>query len=243
MTLVISITPPSGKIGDLVEITATTGVFTYPEFNKNVVTFNGLAIDIIARIIKSNSNTSLWVIIPPDAITGDVIVETREGESASLNFEVIYKDVLFEQETKPYAKAVINNKVKTVGISEFNAPIYNKDLSYSNFVEIFDENSLLQNVYSIILTQKGERMFSDFGTTIEQKLFSVIDDPDNFKSSLMNEIITAVNTYEPRVVVVEEQSFVIIDGENVNLILALLMPAGNVKELGITLKSVTNVER
>jgi len=242
MALAIEIFPTNGRIGDLVEITATTGSFTFPEFNRNVVTFNGLNIDIIARIVRSDTLTSLLVIVPPDAITGDVIVETLEDESATASFEVLYEDEVFEREDIPFDKAVINDKVKSVGTSEFNTPAYNKDLSYSNFVEVFDENSLLQNVYSIILTQRGERMFSNFGTNIDQKLFNIGDEL-TFKSELLAEIVPAIRLYEPRVTVVEEGTFVILENNNVNIILSLQMPRGNVKELGITLKSVTNLDR
>jgi len=241
MALTIEITPTSGRIGDLVEIKATSGVFTYESFNKNVVTFNGLSIDIIARIIRSDSNVSLLVIVPPDSITGDVTVETLEGESDTFPFEVIYEDKPFAQATDPFGKAVINDKVKTVGTSEFNVPLYNKDLSYSNFVEVFDENSLLQNVYSIILTQQGERMFSDFGTNLDQKLFNIVDE-DTFKDELMREIVPAVRKYEPRVTLIEETSFVILEQNSVNVVLTIQMPRGNVKELGLTLNSVNNVD-
>lgn len=243
MALEIEINPPTGRIGDVIEINATTGNFTYPLFNKNVVTFNGLNIDVIAKIIRSDSSISLLVVVPPDSITGTVTVETSENETATTEFEVLYDDITFTQESKPYNKATINKKVKSVGTDAYKSPVYNKDLSYSNFVEVTDENSMLQNVYTIILTQKGERLFSDFGTNIDQKLFSIIDDEEIFKAELMKEIITAVNTYETRVSIVEDESFIVINDESVYLILMVAMPTGNVRELGITLKSVTNIDR
>jgi len=241
MALIVEINPTSGKIGDLVDITATSGVFAYPLYNNNVVTFKGLNIDIIARIVRAKSDTVLTVIVPPDAITGSVTVENDVDEIAITQFEVIYPDIKFTRETKPYDKAFINNKVKTVGSDELNSALYNKDLSYSNFRDVYDENSLIQNIYTIILTQKGERLFSNFGTTIEQKIFSLIDDPDALKAELMEEIVNAIREHEPRVIVVENKSYVDISGELVNLILYLEMPRGNVKALGITLKSVDNI--
>jgi phage baseplate assembly protein W len=243
MTFDIHLTPESGKIGDLILITADYGSFSNP-FNKNIVTFKGLDVDINARIIKgSESNDMLYVVVPPDAITGDVIVETLvHVVSEAETFTVVYADEKFTETPPFFSKGVINKRVKSFGTSKFNFPIYNKDLSYSNYVEVFDENSLLQNIYTIILTAKGERMFSDFGSRIHEKIFSLYGDGEMLKTEIMTEIVSLVKQYEPRVTVVQENSLIVLDGENVNVILSLLMPSGDVRELGITLKSVNNVE-
>jgi len=245
MALTISLNPASGKIGDTVVITADTGAFSVP-YNKNVVTFNGTVGTIIAKILKGTS-TELTVVIPPDAITGNVVVETKivtlgENDTDSAFFEVFYTDEKFKKGEKPYDKAVINDKVKTVGVSGFNFPLYNKDLSYSNFIEVFDENSILQNVYTIILTNKGERLFSDFGSTVEELLFTPVYDEDVFKDELMNRIVTAVDTYEPRATILVNTSYIFLETDKVNVVLSIRMPSGSVRELGITLKAVKNFD-
>jgi len=249
MALQISLNPVKGRIGDTVVIsavpctTATTScTFTYPEYNKNVVTFKGTTVDIIAKII-SGTPTELKVIVPPEAITGEVIVETQEDQIDSSEFRVIYEDEKFDQSVDIFGKAIINEKVRTKGlINEYTSPIYNKDLSYSNFVEVVDENSLLQNVYTIILTQRGERLFSEFGTDINQILFSPYNDEEELKAKIMDEIVVGIETYEPRVTINQSASYVFIDIHNINVFLTLLMPSGNARELGITLRSMNNLE-
>ena len=240
MSLAISLSPIFGKIGDPVTITATSDTFLVP-FNNNVVTFAGLDFPIIADILTGTS-TELKVLVPPNAITGLLTVETLEvdNEIATADFEVVYDDISFEQEEVPFQKASINGRVKTVGTNPSTFPLYNKDLAFSNFVEVFDENSMIQNVFSIILTGIGERMFSDFGTRISELLFKPIFDEDNFKAELMDEIIRSVSTFEPRVTIIKDKSFIVIVNERVDVILSLEMPRGTVEEVGITLKSVRN---
>lgn len=241
--LYIYVTPDSGKIGDLVSVTNSLSSFAEP-YTNNVVTFAGLNNSIIAKIFEGDAD-ELKVAVPADAITGYVAVESYVSATALVDpaqFEVVYENIDFEQAEPNYEKATISGNIKSVGTPDTSTPLYNSDLSYSNFTETVDENSLLQNVYSLILTQKGERMFSELGTTIDQLLFSTYSDDAGFRQSLMTEVINVVNTYEPRVTVVEEESLVITSGERVELILALLMPSGNIEELGITLKSVNNVD-
>ena len=241
MSISITITPNSGKIGDIVKI-STSDSFTYPNFNKNVITFKSVNTDIIAKIIKADDNQNISVTVPVDAITGTVMVERTDGEIGTASFQVIYDNKVFDNNDSPYNKAYINNKIKTFGSPGYSMALYNKDISYSNFVSVTDENSLLQNVYTILLTQKGERMFSDFGVGLDAKLFTLIDDELLYKDELMKEIVTAVSDYEPRVTILEGDSYIVVNGENINIILSIMMPQGNVEKLGITLKSINNVE-
>ena len=250
MALTISIFPTSGRIGDIVTITATSTApdeFVVP-FNQNVVTFNGTDFDIIAKIV-SGSTTELKVVVPPEAISGDVTVETPpqvgstsiiDGQRATVPFSVVYENELFEQDTEVFNKGRINNKIKTVGSTQFNVAAYNKDMSYSNFVEVIDENSILQNIYTIVLTQKGERVFSEFGVSLDELLFSTYVNEESIKNQILTEVFNAIETYETRVTILKEQSTILVDDSNIILLLVIQMPRGNVEELGITLKSFNN---
>jgi len=244
MAFDIFINPTSGRAGDTLTITLAAyspGVtqFNTP-YNSNVVTFNGVIADILEGTAEE-----LKVIIPPSAISGGIIVETfTYGISNTYSFTVIFDDETFEERKKePYVKGLINQKVRTLGYDDVGTAIYNRDLSYSNFVEIHDENSIIQNVFTIILTQKGERLFNpNFGTDLNALLFELIVDPEIFEDEIMKQIVSALELYEPRAGIIREQSFVIVsaDGNYVNAVLALLVPSGSIREIGVTLKSVRN---
>lgn len=116
-------------------------------------------------------------------------------------------------------------------------PIYNKDLSYSSFTITADENSLMQNVYSILLTNLGERLYDDeFGSTLEESVFDIIGDL-NGESKLLNQCVTLINKYEPRAVVVEDKSYVAINEDNtVVIILYIKVPRGVARKIELTFR-------
>jgi phage baseplate assembly protein W len=115
--------------------------------------------------------------------------------------------------------------------------LYNRDLGFSNFTEITDETSLLQNVYSCLLTSRGERLFNqNFGTRIEEKIFTLGDATE--ETELLKECIQAVETYEPRVTIDPERSSCNFDeAGQYNLILAVILPTARTEMLKFTFKS------
>jgi len=192
MSLTISLSVLSGQIGDSVTITADTGNFSDP-YTKNVITFNG----VIATILSGNS-TELVVTVPQLSSTGPVKAETFStnlNATATPDFEITYDDEAFDNDITPdpYHKGSINGRVKTLGMEPSHTAIYNRDYSYSNFVEIVDENSMVQNLFSIILTGKNERIWEPtFGTNIESIMFQLIDDPEQLQTALLNETESSI---------------------------------------------------
>ena len=237
--------PVSAKIGESVTITAATGAFN-SNINKNVVTFNG----VVANIVSGN-NTALIVIVPPFADTGYVKVETF-SDSKSANspelFTVIYDDDAFSDNIKhpdPYHKGYINQRIKTLNTNPSSDAIYARGFSYSNFVEIADENDLVQNFLSIILTSPLERMWEPtFGSSIPNMPFQLLstDTPSRLENEIFKETEKLIEKYEPRITLIKSESIVYVDPDTnrVNIVFAIKVPTGEVKEIGVTLKQVRN---
>ena len=63
---------------------------------------------------------------------------------------------------------------------------------------VVNTDSVKQSIRNILTTRKGTRLFnSEFGSDIHQYLFEIMDDITAFK--ILNEIISAVGRWEPRV--------------------------------------------
>jgi phage baseplate assembly protein W len=239
--------PASAFIGDTVVIESTgVGIREFDgQYTNNVVTFNGVIAEILeATDIVAGKAKFLKVLIPVGSITGDLIVETFIGDTTSDNFifTVEYNDEIFpKKEPEPYAKGSINGVVKTIGnVALEGVAVYNKDMAFSNFNEVHDENSMIQNVVAIILTQKGERLFEpEFGTTIDQLLFRIYDFTDSaLETEILKEIKTAIERWEPRVQYVANESFVSFDKDDqsiINVVVSIRLPAGIVRQIGLTL--------
>ena len=242
----ISVSPNEVDVGDIVTITATLGLFNPIPYN-NTVTFNG----VVGQVL-SGSRTELSVIVPVGATTGPVQVETgadnTDYEACSLSnidtITVIYPDDDFPVDEDIRGDIVSKSgNVSIFGKNISSNAIYNRDLSYSYFAEVTDENSMIQNVYSIILTRVGERLFKpEFGTRLEDLIHSIVPNTPEFEKEILKEISNAVAKYEPRVTIVENESFVIFtEGTNsVSVVLKMLVPNGNVETLGLTFKSIRN---
>ena len=121
---------------------------------------------------------------------------------------------------------------------------YSRDLAYTNYTEINDATSVIQNVLSIILTRRGERFFNpNVGTRVMDMLFMLISEPRVFEKELMIEIKTQVEMYEPRAKIHADKSLVVFE-DNVNalyIIVVVEVPGGATKELGITLSTVRKI--
>ena len=63
---------------------------------------------------------------------------------------------------------------------------------------VVNVESVKQSIRNILLTRKGTRLFnSEFGSDINKYLFDIMDKVTAF--GLLNEIVTAVERWEPRV--------------------------------------------
>jgi phage baseplate assembly protein W len=122
--------------------------------------------------------------------------------------------------------------------------VYNRDLGFNGFAEVTDENSLVQNIYNILLTRKGERLFNpDFGTTIEERVFDIMNEDD--ETRLLQECFEAIREYEPRVSVDYEESRVDVDDDSntIRVIIAVVLPNGNSENIVLPFKARGTVVR
>jgi len=243
----IAITPNSGFVGDLVTINATIGEFNPIPIN-NIVTFN----NVIATVVSGN-RTELNVIVPYGASSGNIQVETGSTntgyENCSLSnidfFTVKFNDEEFPVDDNKDSSITRSGRISLFSRGVERKAIYNRDLGYSQFTEITDENSMIQNLYSIILTRRGERFFNPtFGTNIEYETFAIIDDLLSFEQRVLDDIVKSVELYENRITILVDESFVTYNDEinDVMIVLKVLVPSGNVRVLGISLKSIRNSE-
>jgi phage baseplate assembly protein W len=249
----ISVSPSSEYVGGLVTVTATLGEFNPVPVN-NIVTFNG----IVGTVVGGN-RSAIQVIVPFGATSGPVQVETGPTntgyEECSLSniyqFTVLYENEEFidNQDTatrNKRGKATTNSgRISPFERGAERTAIYNRDLGYSGYSEIVDENSMIQNLYSIVLTRVGERIFNpEFGTDIEDFIHNIIYDVNEFELKSIRSIVDAVKRFEPRITIVEEDSFISFDPDknDAKVILKVLVPSGSVRVIGISLKSMRNGE-
>lgn len=181
--------------------------------------------------IVSGTNKYVDVIVP-DSLNGDYVVDLRgrrmDGTMVSLT----------DGSCKFYVDG--NPQMRVVRLADKVAPgtngkrrigrrgIYTRDFAFDGFVDITDGNALLQNVYSILLTRRGERLFMPlFGTTLEDRIFDLMMAGDD--TDILMECIQSLKRYEPRVTVSEPDSFVTMDdgGNGMTVTLGLIFPAGS----------------
>lgn len=212
---------------------------------------NGSTEWITANIISGTSDRRSLTIKNPGVLASGMTLMVDVGEDNNtangcyatnpVNFSVMSK----EEQDKPLdvdgRSSIVKKNSRTSRFDELNfEPIYNKDLAYSSFTITADENSLMQNVYSILLTNLGERLYDDeFGSTLEESVFEIIGDL-NGESKLLNQCVNLINKYEPRVVVVEDKSFVAINDDNtVSIILYIKVPRGIARKIELTFRKST----
>ena len=172
----------------------------------------------------------------------DVGSDNTDVEACSVSDPVCFNIVSKQEQDKPLdvdgKASIVRKNSKRSRFEDLNfEPIYNKDLSYSSFSITADENSLMQNVYSILLTNLGERLYDDeFGSTLEESVFEIIGDL-NGESKLLNQCVSLINKYEPRVVVVEDKSYISISDDNtVVIVLYIKVPRGIARKIELTFR-------
>lgn len=195
-------------------------------------------IDDEPATILSGDETSLKIVVPdiPGKVEGmsELVITDADGVPVSKSTRVYYDASATKRNkyfTEPSRPGRDDERVS-------HSAVYNRDLGFNNFVEITDENSLIQNIYNILLTRKGERLFNpDFGTTIEERVFSIMNEDD--ETSILQECFTAINEYEPRVSVDYEESKVDIDydANTIRIIIAVVLPNGNSEYIVLPFKS------
>ena len=203
-----------------------------------------VTIDGEPAAVLSGNETSLKIVVPsiPNKVEGmsELVISDIDGNQVSRPARVYYdasatkRNKFFTDPSRPGRE---DERVS-------HTAIYNRDLGFNNFVEITDENSLVQNIYNILLTRKGERLFNpDFGTTIEERVFSIMNADD--ETSILQECFTAIREYEPRVSVDYDASHVEIDYDSntIQVIIAVVLPDGNSDYIVLPFKSRGNLVR
>lgn len=176
---------------------------------------DALGFDISGRIItQSDLNTT----VPGTySITYSVIDDFGETSSVTRNIVVQdypnLDDVEMELEDRDIGSDVFQ-------FGEGREAVYLKDFSISNFTEITDVNSVLQNVYNIIFQSPRDRFFNPvFGCRIRNTVFDLMD--DSTEEQVLSILKEDIERFEPRVTVLTSQSFVDINPSSNSYIVAL----------------------
>lgn len=202
----------------------------------NEVTIGNKSVPIV-----SGNATYLDVVIPDD-VGGSLLVMVNRKRSATESVPLttetayVYVDNSATLRSIPLAKKLKPGIVNPDLVGR--TALYNRDMGFVNMTEVTDETSLIQNVYSILLTNPGERLFSqNFGTGIEQRLFKLGSQDDGL--TLIQECIQKVHEYEPRVYIDGDQSTCEFDdSENLYyLLLAVVLPSARTEMIRLPFKN------
>lgn len=192
--------------------------------------------------VSSNSGSTLTFTMPSGYggnIHLDVMEKPTESEwdSGDARARTVQVTVDARQEVARVMRLNERMKPGAVDRTVSRSASYNRDFGYKGFAEITDENSMIQNLYSCILTRKGERLFNpDFGTTIEERIFSLRTGGN--PTDILKECIAALETYEPRIRLVYEQCNITDAGQHgIYLTLGVIVPGGNVQTINIPFRN------
>lgn len=234
----IELSSQSVEPGQVVRITPTS-----PEDNTfgNSIYSNVVMFDNTAASVVSGSPTYLDVTVP-EGVSGNVNVvvyrSVHGGETVPITDDEAYVYVNADPSSRnvKLAKKLKPGVVNASRVSR--SALYNRDMGFAHITEVTDETSLIQNVYSILLTNPGERLFNqDFGTGIEQRLFKLGSKEEGI--TLLQECIQQVHKYEPRVYIDGEQSLCEFDdSENLYyLLLCCVLPTSRTEMIRLPFKN------
>lgn len=209
------------------------GSFGNAPFN-NVVKLGGTPVSL-----EYGTYDRLYVIVP-DTVSGSVdVVVYRKMNSTGTDKQLTNPTIVYVKNDS-YSRDIKLNERQAPGVimrKTSRSAIYNRDLGFSNFTEITDETSLIQNVYSILLTRRGERLFDqNFGTRIEDTIFKL--GSGYSEVDLLKECIEAVEKYEPRVKIDGDRSSCEFDDSGTyKLILCVVLPTARSEMIKFTFKN------
>lgn len=209
------------------------GSFGNAPFN-NVVKLDGKPVSI-----DYGTEDRMYVIVPDD-ISGSVdVVVYRKMNSNGTEKQITNPTIVYVKNDSYSRDIKLNEKIPAGVIKRktSRSALYNRDLGFSNFTEITDETSLIQNVYSILLTRKGERLFEqNFGTRIEDSIFKL--GYEYSEVDLLKECIEAVEKYEPRVTIDGDRSSCDFDDSGTyHLTLCVILPTARQEMIKFTFKN------
>jgi phage baseplate assembly protein W len=225
---VIEVDPQIGQPGD--EITITCDGNFDPIQNNNIVYFGNI---LVGQIFLIDTST-IKFIVPDGAESSYIHVETTNEISNYVYFEILFKDIVF------------GTKKRSAGRFDFGInrpPIYSSDYSINNFSQISDEDNIVQNIYNIILTRPGERIFNPtFGCGIHDLIFNLVESDEEIEADLLNLIGNSIELYEPRARLIRDDAIVDFNKDSgvVQLVLPIELPTGSVREVGIRIGASRN---
>ena len=231
----VSVDPPSASPGDTVTLSSlNSAAFSAPAKDFRI-RLNGGAEDTWTEV-ETNDGEALTFRMPK-GYSGKLTVGIMYGDPAvAINDE---SATSIEARSDGVRVVKLNERLRPGEVSrEVNtSAAYNRDLGYVGFSEITDENSMIQNLYSCILTRKGERLFNpEFGTTIEERIFSIRTGATS--NAILKECFSVIEQYEPRIRLVYEQCGVQDMGPHgIYLVLGVIVPGGTVRTVSIPFKN------
>lgn len=219
-----------GQVLRITPVDSTVNTFGNSIFNLEV------EIDDNPVHIENGDATYLDVVVP-DNVSGSVAVYVKQKDGDRLTDDAtVYVDTSKVNRNVALAKKLKPGVIDPHKVN--STALYNRDMGFVDMTEVTDETSLIQNVYMILLTNPGERLFSqDFGTGIEQKLFKLGSVEEGI--SLLQECIRKVNIYEPRVYIDGDQSMCEFDNSlnHYTLILCCVLPTGRSEYIKLPFKN------
>lgn len=238
----VKVMPSFVSVGDTVSvISMNTDTFDSPISNYRVKIGHETDPSKWAQVTTNSGSTLTFIM--PEGYGGNVQIEVMEKPTnAGWDSDEVHSrsvPVVVDVRAEVPKVMKLNDRMKpgVIDSKVSHTASYNRDFGYKGFVEITDENSLIQNLYSCILTRKGERLFNpDFGTTIEERIFSLRT--GGTPSEILKECITVLETYEPRIQLVYEHCNITDMGPNgIYLTLGVIVPGGNVETINIPFKN------
>lgn len=237
----IAVQTSTAKAGEIIRLTVADydGSFGNYIYN-NVVRFQGRNDDVGVKgsIIAGNAN--YIDVMVPDDVTGnlDIVVYSKQSNGGEVAITEPFR--FYVKNDAASRNKTIANKIEPgipVRSEVSTAAWYSRDIGFSNFAEITDETSLIQNVYSILLTNRGERLFNcEFGSTIEEKIFSLASSDDDI--TVLKECIKLCGIYEPRVKIdpMESSCTFSADMNALDVTLCLILPSSRREFIYLTFK-------
>jgi phage baseplate assembly protein W len=197
-----------------------------------------LEVDINDTLVTIEHGDSSYLdVLVPDTLSGVVNVYVKQkGGDRITDDATVYVDASNVNRNVALAKKLKPGVIDPHKVN--STALYNRDMGFVDMTEVTDETSLIQNVYMILLTNPGERLFSqDFGTGIEQKLFKLGSVEEGI--SLLQECIRKVSIYEPRVYIDGDQSTCEFDNSlnHYTLILCCVLPTGRSEYIKLPFKN------
>ena len=224
-----------GQVLRITPADASANTFGNSIFNNKVLIGEGVA------PIVAGDPTYIDVYVPEVNGSFNVMVY-RKASGTSSDIPLTTESTYVYVKSNTIGKSVKLAEKKEPGVIDpsrvGSTALYNRDMGFNNITEVTDETSLIQNVYSILLTNPGERLFSqDFGTGITERLFKLGSREEGM--ALLQECIQKVGLYEPRVRIDGDQSSCEFDDSENRyfLLLCCVLPSARTEYIKLPFKN------